>query len=217
MGLFLYTAAIKNASPEEIASTITTYAKRKDIIADVALYTEWVSSCNELDIDIHNIISQPISMTTIYQPRNRWSVVIYNNCQFEEKEICTYLSFELHTLISLIKVIDSELWYHFLFYNGKVVDQFCSNPEEYEQKENFQAFQGNVKKLAFYFEVDEQIIAPYLISITSKNRSNLLFKKAFESDTSSLGDEWIFVDFWKHLGIEYPSVLPQIVILHEKP
>jgi hypothetical protein len=217
MGLFLFTSAIKNVSPEEIASAITTYAKRKDIIADVALYTEWVSSRNKLDIDIHNIISQPISMTSIYETQNRWSVVIYNNCQFEEKEISTYLSFELQTLISLIKVIDSEVWYHFLFYNGKVVDQFCSNPEEYEEAENFQLFQGNLKKLAFYFDVDEQTIAPYLIFITSENRSNVLFKKAFADDRYSLGDEWIFVDFWSRLGIEYPSFLPKIVILHENP
>jgi len=215
MGLFLFTSAIKNKTPGVIAHAITEYLKRKKYFADVKLYSEWRSSTNNAEFDIHDIISQPISMTSIYKPQNRWTVVIFNNCHFDEKDISKYLSLELQTLISLVEVLDSEVWYHFIFYNGKQVDQFCSNPKEYEQKDKYDLFRGNVKKLAFYFEVDEQIIAPYLISITSENRSDFIFKKAFTDDNHSLGDEWIFLDFWKRLGIEYPSKLPDIVILHE--
>jgi hypothetical protein len=69
--------------------------------------------------------------------------------------------------------------------------------------------------LAFYFEVEEQLIAPYLVFITSENRDDYIFKKAFANDTYSIGDEWIFIEFWKRLGIEYPNILPEIVILHE--
>ena len=216
MGLFLFTSAIKNTTSEEIAQAITYYLKHRKIISNVKLYSEWRSSTNNSEYDIHDIISQPISMTSIYKPRNRWTVLIFNNCHFDEKDISKYLSLELRTLISLIEVLDSEIWYHFLFYNGNQVDQFCSNPEEYEQKETYESFKGNQKKLAFYFDIDEQIITSYLIPISSKNRSDFMFKKAFVEDNHSLGDEWIFIEFWKHLGIEYPKHLPEIVILHEE-
>lgn len=215
MGLFLFTSAIKNKTSGEIAQAITNYLKHRNISAKLKSYSEWRSSTNDSEYDIHDIISQPISMTSIYKPRNRWTILIFNNCHFDEKEISKYLSIELQTLISLVEVLDSEVWYHFLFYNGKQVDKFCSNPEEYEQKETFESFKGNQKKLAFYFEVDEQIIASYLIPITSENRSDFIFRKAFAEDNHSLGDEWIFIEFWKHLGIEYPKQLPEIVIIHE--
>jgi hypothetical protein len=215
MGLFLFASAIRNIASEDIVPAIRVYLKRRGITADVRLYSEWRSSKNNAGFDIHNIISQPISMTSIYPPLNRWTVIIFNNCHFEEKDISKYLSLELQTLISLVEVLDSEVWYHFLFYNGKQVDQFCSNPYEYEQKETYELFRGNQKKLAFYFEVEEQLIAPYLVFITSENRDDYIFKKAFANDTYSIGDEWIFIEFWKRLGIEYPNILPEIVIIHE--
>ncbi|TFG17358.1 MAG: hypothetical protein EU531_03625 [Promethearchaeota archaeon] len=216
MGLFLFTSAIKNSAPIDIARAVSKYLKHRNIIADVKLYSEWRSSTNTSEFDIHNIISQPISMTSIYQPQNRWTVIIFNNCHFDEKEISLFLSLELQTLVSLVEVLDSEVWYYFIFYNGKQVDQFCSNPEEYEQKENYNFFRGNLKKLAFYFEVDETSFAPYLTLVTSEDRTDLIFKKAYRDDIYSLGDEWIFIDFWKRLGIKYPKTLPEIVIIHEE-
>ncbi len=216
MGLFLFASAIKNKSSVEIATTIKYFTSRRNIIANVKSYSEWNSSIQNKGIDIHDIISQPISMTTIYQPRNRWSIVIFNNCHFEEKEISKFLSYHLQTIISLIEVLDSEVWYHYLFYNGKQVDQFCSYPEEYEKIEELPLFKGNKQKLAFYFDVDEQILSPYLIRLSPANRPEFLFKKAHEDDKYALGDEWIFIDFWKRLGIFYPSELPEIVIFHEE-
>ena len=215
MGLFLFASAIKNKTLDEIANAIIKYLKRRNILADIKLYSEWTDSNKNRAIDIRNIISEPISITSIYQPRNRWTVVIFNNCHFDEKDISMYLSLELQTLVSLVEVLDSEVWYHFAFYNGKQVDQFCSNPEEYEKKEICSSFEGNIKKLSFYFEVDEQIIAPYLIPINSENRIDLISSKAHVGDRYTLGDEWIFIDFWKRLGIDYPTVLPHLVILHE--
>lgn len=216
MGLFLFASAIKNKTLDEIDNAIIKYLKRRNILADIKLYSEWTDSNKNRAMDIHNIISEPISITSIYQPRNRWTVVIFNNCHFDEKDISMYLSLELGTLVSLVEVLDSEVWYHFAFYNGKQVDQFCSNPEEYEKKEMRSSFEGNIKKLSFYFEVDEQIIAPYLIPINSENRIDLISSKANVDDRYSLGDEWIFIDFWKRLGIDYPTVLPHQVILHEE-
>jgi hypothetical protein len=215
MGLFLFASAIKSKSPIEIATAIKNYTKSRNIIAKVLTFAEW-SSTQNTHIDLHDIISQPISITSIYHPQNRWSVVIYNNCHFEEKEICEYLSFQLKTLISFIKILDSEVWYHIVFYNGNQVDQFCSSPEIYEKQEEFKFYKGNTKKLAFYFEIEEYKIIPYLNQLNSENRPDFLFKKAHEDDKYALGDEWIFIDFWKRLGIIYPSVMPEIIILHEE-
>ena len=148
MGLFLFTSAIKNSAPKDIARAINTYLNHRNIIADVKLYSEWRSSAKNTKFDLHNLISQPISMTSIYHPQNRWTVIIFNNCHFDEKELSLFLSLELQTLVSLVEVLDSEVWYYYVFYNGKQIDQFCSYPEEYEQRESHDLFRGNLKKLA---------------------------------------------------------------------
>jgi len=215
MGLFLFVSAIKNKTPIEITASIKSYLIRNNVKADIVSFSEWIESKQKKDFDIHDIISQPISMTAVYPARNNWSIVIYNNCHFEEKEISKFMSIQLQTIVSLIEVYDSDVWYHYVYYNGNQVDQFCSYPEEYEKKENWHIFKGNVKKMAFYFEVEEQIIEPYLIQFNSDNRLDYQFNKAHEDDQYPLGNEWVFIDFWKRLGIIYPSITPEILIIHE--
>ena len=216
MGLFLFVSAIKNKSPVEIATVIKSYLIHKNVIADVKSFSQWRTSRQNTGIDMHDIITLPISMTSIYSPRNRWSVVIYNDCHFEEKKINKFLSVQLQTLISLIEVYDSDVWYHYLYYNGNQVDQFCSYPQEYEKKEDWDLLKGNAKKVAFYFDVEEQTIEPYLFQFSSENRINYQRKKAHMDDEYPLGNEWVFIDFWKRLGVNYPSDVPEVVIIHEK-
>jgi len=96
------------------------------------------------------------------------------------------------------------------------VDRFCSYPEEYEKKEDWYLLKGNPKKISFYFDVDELIIEPYFFQFNSENRINHQDKKAHLDDEHPLGNEWVFIDFWKRLGISYPSDTPEIVIIHEK-
>jgi hypothetical protein len=216
MGLFLFVSAIKNKSPIEIAAATKSYLSHKNVIADVKSFSQWRTSRQSKGIDMHDIITLPISMTSIYSPQNRWSVVIYNDCHFEEKEISKFLSVQLQTLISLIEVYDSDIWYHYLYYNGNQVDRFCSNPEEYEKQEEWHLLKGNAKKFAFYFAVEERTIEPYLFQFSSENRINYPAKKAHVDDEYHLGNEWVFIDFWKRLGIRYPTEVPEIVIIHEK-
>ena len=216
MGLFLFVSAIKNKSPIEIATAIKLYLSHKNVIADVKSFSQWRTSRQNKEIDMHDIITLPISMTSIYSPRNRWSVIIYNDCHFEEKKISKFLSVQLQTITSLIEVYDSDVWYHYLFYNGNQVDQFCSYPEEYEKQGEWDLFRGNAKKIAFYFDVEEQLIEPYLFQFNSENRMSYQAKKAYADDQYPLGSEWLFIDFWKRLGVNYPSDVPEIVIIHEK-
>jgi len=216
MSLFLFVTAIKNKSPVEISTAIKSYLTSRNIKADVKTFSEWTMYNQKERINIHDIISQPISITSIHSPQQKWSVVIYNNCPFDEKEVSKFLSIQLQTLISLIEVYDSEVWYHYLYFNGNQVDQFCSSPEEYEARENWDLLKGNIKKLSFYFEVEEHTIEPYFLQFNTENRARFYNKKAHVDDEHSLGNEWVFIDFWKRLGINYPSVAPEIVILHEK-
>jgi hypothetical protein len=215
MGLFLFVSAIKNKTPVEISTAIKSYLDVKKVKSIIKPFSDWVAGNQNGGIDMHDIISQPIAMTSIHPLHNKWSGVIYNNCTFEEKDISKFLSIQLKTLISLIEVYDSEVWYHYLYLNGKKVDQFCSSPEIYEDKENWNFFKGNLKKISFYFEIEEQAIQPYLVQLNSENRAHLYSKKAHIDDQYSLGNEWAFIDFWKRLGIRYPSAPPEIVIIHE--
>ncbi|MFW9784772.1 MAG: hypothetical protein ACFFFB_21010 [Candidatus Heimdallarchaeota archaeon] len=215
MGLFLFVSAVKNKTPIEITASIKSYLARANMVTRIMSFSDWIDSKQKKDFDIHDIISQPISMTAIYPMQNNWSVVIYNNCHFEEKEICKFTSIQLQTLVSLIEVYDSDVWYHYVYFNGNQVDQFCSYPEEYEKKGDWQSFKGNIKKIAFYFDTEEKIIEPYFVQFNSENRLDYQFSKAHEADQYPLGNEWVFIDFWKQLGILYPSITPEILIIHE--
>ncbi|MFX1497736.1 MAG: hypothetical protein ACFFBH_09435 [Promethearchaeota archaeon] len=215
MGLFLFASAVKNKSSVEVSASIKSYLARRNINTDVKSFSEWIDAKQKKDYDIHDVISEPISMTAVYPKLNNWSIVIYNNCHFEEKEISKFVSIQLQTLVSLIEVYDSDVWYHYVFFNGNQVDQFCSSPEEYENRENWNSLKGNLKKVSFYFDVEEQIIKPYFFQFNSENRSNYQFNKAHEDDRYPLGSEWVFIDFWKRLGIIYPSMTPEILIIHE--
>ena len=216
MGLFLFVSAVKNKDPIELAAAIKLYLKPKNVISEVKKYSEWRTEAKTGKFDAHEFISQPIPITSIYLPHERWSVILYNNCPFDERDLSKVLSASLGTLVSLIEVYESDAWYHHLFLNGKIVDRFCSSPDQFEDRDTWESYQGNPKKLAFYFDVTEHLIEPYLRPLNTENLEEFFNKRAHVDDEFPLANEWVFVDFWKRLGIRYPSDPPELVIIHEE-
>jgi hypothetical protein len=214
MGLFLFVAAIKISPMNELLKVIMTFLIHQRIRSTLMNGQEWRSYVKQNDTSPYNLSQEAPSLTSLHTTTNDWTVITFNNCPYDEKEACKYLSVELRTLTSLIQVYDSDVWYHHVYYNGKLVDQFCSSPEIYETREGSNRYEGNAKKLAFYFEVDEHIIAPYLVQFDSKSQKELENIKAHHDDEFPLKSEWIFLDFWKRLGIDYPKSFPDFVIMH---
>ncbi len=94
---------------------------------------------------------------------------------------------------------NQDAWGYCLFENGKLLDNFWNSGLTVEQEANNCA--ANIELIASKFQVDKDLIKPYLISNTTKEN----FGKAFESDEFYLEDHWVRVDFMEKLGLVYPE------------
>ena len=212
MGLFLFVAAVKGKLPLEIAASIKIYLDQigfKTEIKNAEKWREEIKNRNTFDV------IDPLALTAIFGIKNNFSTISFDNCPFQETEVCKQISSQLNTIVSLIEVYDSSTWYHRLFQNGSIIDKFCNNPEEFEGIKKASKFKGNPNTLSRIFGINKLEIEQYMFQFTSENRVVNLSRKISPSDVYSLDNEWFFIDFWKKLGIEYPIISPQFVLLHK--
>ena len=212
MGLFLFIAAVMAKDPLEIATSIKLYLDQNGFYSSVKEGTKWREEVR--DQSYFDAIDPP-ALTAIFNPKNNFSCISFDNCPFQEIEVCKYVSLQLNTVISLIEVYDSTTWYHRLFQRGDLIDKFCNNPQEYEAIEKTHEFKGKPGILSNIFAINKLEIEEYLFQFTPKNREYNYLRKISPSDEYPLGNEWFFVDFWRKLGIEYPKTNPQIILIHK--
>ena len=212
MGLFLFVAAVLSNEPLKIAASIELFLDGIGFHSKVKNATRWREEIkNHSDFDVID----PPALTAIFPPKNNVCCISFDNCPFQEIEVSRHLSHQLKTVVSLIEVYDSTTWYHRLFQYGKLIDKFCNNPREFEGAETTNEFNGNAALLSKIFQVNQLEIQDYLFQFTPNNRDANFSRKIKNSDEYTIGNEWFFVDFWKKLGIEYPRISPQLILLHE--
>jgi hypothetical protein len=102
-----------------------------------------------------------------------------------------WLSRELDSQVSAVDVEIGASWQHVAFVKGEDRDRFSSRPG--------QGWVGDAVLLADLFDRPATGIAPYLV--TADRAAGF----AFPADEFELDDVWVFVDFWKRLGISYPD------------
>lgn len=212
MGLFLFVAAVMSKDPIEIAASIKLFLDQTGFYSSVKKGTEWREEIK--DQSYFDVIDPP-ALTAIFNPKNNFSCISFDNCPFQEIEVCRHISRQLNTVVSLIEVYDSSTWYHRLFQKGALVDKFCNNPQEFEGIDKSHEFKGNPNILSNIFGINQLEIEDYLFQFTSRNREFNYLRKVNPSDEYTLGNEWFFVDFWRKLGIEYPKTKPQIILVHK--
>jgi len=212
MGLFLFIAAVLSNEPLKIAASIEIFLEGVGFDSKVKNATSWRE---EIQNRSHFDVIDPPALTAIFPPKNDICCISFDNCPFEEIDVSRHLSHQLNTIVSLIEVYDSTTWYHRLFQKGELIEKFCNNPSEYEGIENASKFKGNADLLSKIFKVNKLEIQDYLFQFTPNNRNSNFSRKIRVSDKYSLGNEWFFVDFWRNLGIEYPRINPQLILLHE--
>jgi len=212
MGLFLFVAAVKDKQPLEIAASIKIYLDQIGFKTEIKNAEKWREEIeNRSNFDVID----PPALTAIFNPKNKFSTISFDNCPFQETDACKHISNQLGTLVSLIEVYDSSTWYHRLFQNGSIIDKFCNNPEEFEGIEKSKEFKGNPDTLSRAFGINKLEIEQYMYQFTNENREDNLSIKINPLNLYSLDNEWFFIDFWKKLGIEYPKSSPQFVLLHK--
>jgi hypothetical protein len=143
----------------------------------------------------------------IWAPVNGWTVVIWPNWFTDLDAVSPKLSADLGTLVSAIDVYDGDFWTHQLWRDGVEIDRFNSSPEYFVQDRQElrrlrEEWAGRPDVVAEAFGVDAATVARYLIPPYTGFFGRLRGRrKPFPDDASTLDDVWVFVDFWRRLGI----------------
>lgn len=132
------------------------------------------------------------------------------------------VSRRLGVVASVVSIFDGDFWTHVLFDRGEERDRFASIPDYFEEEpergeELRRRWASNPAAVGSTVNVPESQIAPYLVHESGDDEAdvdehgaytlppNYQPPMAFEDDLSPIGDPWVFVDFWRRLGITYPN------------
>ena len=210
MGHFLACSALRDVDIHEVAGLFAEYARSYGVAVD--------------RIDQINESTKDTEMALFFAGDNSWSTVLWPE-YFNIHDIGTalYLSEKLECLVSTVHVYDGDYWTHVLVENGAVLDRFASLPEYFVSDEKSAAqlrerWRGRPQVLSSRLGVSVDQIQGYLVHAMQpapERRGWWPFRrikqnaaptgKVFEEDEFSLDDFWVFVDFWRRLGIVYES------------
>lgn len=156
-------------------------------------------------------------MLAVYPPEGGWTVAIWPDAFEGAWPASRWLSRHLAAAVSAVEVIAGNYWTHAAFESGHEVDRYSAIPDNslpYELEGDEQALAqirremaGNPARLAALFHRPAEVIAPYLVHPRSLDLPEDLVEppKAHLDDEFHLFDCWVFVDFWRRVGITYPD------------
>lgn len=161
--------------------------------------------CKDLDSQQWNPKDSTISgvrdykLSKVASAGTSWNcILLHLNSQLGEKLSIELSKSQKTTVITFLE-FHQIAWGYCLYQNGRLVDQFCNDPEEIE--EEAAAYKGSIDTLIKTFNTEESKIEPYLKHISEIKNST----KAFPGDEFTLDNHWVRVDFMKKLGLTYPD------------
>jgi len=209
MGVFMSMTAVRLADPAPVADAVIGYASAHGIAAAV-------------DHEPPGTGERDIAQVT--PAGNGWNVIFWSKYFVGLGPASRWLSGDLDTLTSAVDIYDGDLWNHLLFQHGELVDRFSSCPDYFttdrnEKAQLRRAWAGSPDTVGEAFGVEPAMIAGYLLHPYSSG----LFGRALRNrrihpdDKFELGNVWVFVDFWRRLGIDYPEpgtvlAAPEVVV-----
>jgi hypothetical protein len=193
MGDFIAVTAFRTQSVESVARAAIEYIRGFQVSA------EFVPSIEPLDLrnDAH-----------IYQPPGDWIVTwwpYYFNVH--DFPLARVMAAENNWLISTVHVYDGDYWEHLCCSGPTELHAFCSSPT-YWQNDSAEDYGRILKydstptRLAEVFGIAPSTIQPYLVDVEALPDKEA---KAHPDDEHSLANYWVFIDFWRRLGIPYPE------------
>lgn len=154
---------------------------------------------------------------TVFAPVNGWTVVLWP-AYFSDVPAAQSVSRVLGVLASTVHIHDGDYWGHTLLRDGQVVDRFASMPDYFTDDPDEVAalartWAGNPTVVAEAVGRPVADVAPYLVPVAldGDEDDDELYEepdglgKALPDDAFDLDDPWVFVDFWRRLGITYPQ------------
>lgn len=184
MGEFIAVTAVRSSDAAFVADTVVRFAQENGVEA--------------VTVGEHGD-----DLVAVHPPEDGWTVVAWP-MPVVASAIGSWLSQETGTQVSAIDVYDGDYWQHVAFHKGEVRDRFSSVPDHFATdaptaERLRREWAGNVGVLADFFDRPSSAIAPYLV------RAAEAAGPAFPGDEFGLADVWVFVDFWRKLGITFPD------------
>ena len=195
MGEFINGVAVREADAARVAEALVAYARAHGVDTATVGDPEWGD-------------------VTMSATANGWTVLGWPDDAFgRERSAARALSASLGTVASTVSIYDGDYWTHVLFDRGKEVDRFASMPDYFAEDEDEaeqlkREYAGNPAAVAAAIGLDVAQVAPYLAIRPDEDDFEDAYPvsgrgRAFPDDESDLDDAWVFVDFWRRIGIPY--------------
>ena len=197
MGLFLAVSAFRNQPVQSLAEAAAFYAATHGV------------ECRPVDRHESHGEFESRNDAFIFSPVDDWTIALWPGYfNIHDVELCRHLSRKLRTVASTVHVYDGDYWAHSLLDNGHLADRFASVPDYFAEgevdKTNMRAlWAGHADAISAVLGTPVESIAPYLVPQSPEIESRPV--RAFEDDRFELADLWVFTDFWRRLGIQYPD------------
>jgi hypothetical protein len=202
MGEFVAVSAFENSAVDEVLASVA------------AFFAAYDCPVERLD----DAVAVDADDVLLFAPVGGWTVVLWPG-YFSDLPAARFVSGDLDTLVSTVRVHDGDYWTHTLLNGASLLDRFASVPDYFtddadEAAALARAWAGDALIAAEVLGVSVELVAPYLLQLsgdTGNPAADLQLGKAFPDDESELDDPWVFVDFWRRVGIAYPADLTGFV------
>ncbi len=190
MGLFLAVSAFRHCNSKEVAQAC------RDFFLSHAVTVE------------AHPLNDPVDHLTdvvIFAPAGGWLVVLWPeyfgvNVGAAARDMAVTHDW----LVSTVKVYDGDYWEHLAYRGHEELHSYCSWPNYWDEEDPGADWKNDPAALASALGVPSDSLRPYLID-AGKFRDETSPRKAQPEDEYDLSNIWVFIDFWKRLGIAYPE------------
>ncbi|MDP9796357.1 hypothetical protein J2S43_004869 [Catenuloplanes nepalensis] len=183
--------AFRHDDAGEVARLVVAYAAERGVEAQVGA-PGGGEAANQVDV---------------FEPLDGWTVVMWPGTGAEATvEIARVVSLRLGTVASCVSAFEDDFWSHLVFESGRERDRFTSRPDYFEEESGTEhRWISDPATVAGVFGVETGEITDYLTAVTEEDLDADDERRAHPDDEYALTDSWVFVDFWRHLGITYPD------------
>jgi hypothetical protein len=131
-----------------------------------------------------------------------------------------HVSAQLGTVGSAVTIVGGDYWTHTLLRDGEILDRFASMPD-YDTDDPAEIvrrsarYAGDAARVAEVLDCPADQVSPYLVHAMAtehadKRAPDILLDHAdpgpaFPDDEYERDNPWVFVDFWRRIGIAYPD------------
>jgi len=196
MGYFLALSAIRDVPPPRVAAAI------RDTVAPFGVGLASAEGETDDVRDLH-----------LYEA-GLWTIVLWPEYfNIHDLPLAEALSQDLSTIVSTVHVYDDEYWTHGLFQGGRLVDHFASRPRFFAHEPEApqvdpSEWAGDAEAIATTLGVAPDPIAGYLVHLDGPTART---GRVHADDAAPIEEFWVFADFWRWLGIDYPADMSRMV------